>query len=320
MITDLPYKNRLHLYERIATIGMKTDKEIKIAFLGGDMRLMTAVKRLAKGEHEIFVWKVPSCSDIENITVSDTLYKTVSGSSAVILPLPSSTDGVTLNCATDNGESKPPLTLIADAIDGDCIIIGGKLPKSFCDYAATKGIKTFDYFESEEFQIKNAYTTAEAALNIAMNNLSKNIRGSSFAITGYGRISKQLARLILSLGGKVMIAARKESDLAWAHLEGCDTLKLGERDAIERLCSGYDIIFNTVPSWLFDEQFLKKVDKETLIIELASAPGGIDISEAKRQKSKVLWAASLPGKYAPESAGELISECVLKVLASEVRK
>ena len=110
---------------------MKTDKRIKIAFLGGDMRLMTAVKRLAKGEHEIFVWKVPSCNDVEKITVSDTLYKTVSGSSAVILPLPSSTDGVTLNCATDNGESKPPLALIADAIDGDCIIIGGKLPKSF---------------------------------------------------------------------------------------------------------------------------------------------------------------------------------------------
>jgi len=306
------------LYERIARIDMKSDKRIKIAFLGGDMRLATAVNRLAKGDYEIFVWRVPSCADSENILVSDTIYRAISGASAVILPLPSSADGSTLNCSTDDNESKIALTLIADAIDPECVIIGGKIPKSFCDYAALKGIKTFDYFEAEEFQIKNAYTTAEAALNIAMNNLSKNIRGSSFGITGYGRISKQLAKLLLSLGGKVTVVARKDSDLAWARLEGCNTVRLSGHEAIEKLCNGYDVIFNTVPTWLFDERFLKKVDKQTLIVELASAPGGIDISEAKRLKSKVLWAASLPGKYAPESAGELISECIADIIASEV--
>ena len=63
---------------------------------------------------------------------------------------------------------------------------------------------------------------------------------------------------------------------------------------------------------------LKNVDSQTVLIELASAPGGIDISEAKRLKSNVLWAASLPGKYAPQSAGELIGECVCDILESEV--
>ena len=125
---------------------------------------------------------------------------------------------------------------------------------------------------------------------------------------------------MLALGGRVTIAARKDSDIAWARLEGCNTVRLGEIGAIEKLCYGYDVIFNTVPSWLFDENFLRKVDKQTLIIELASAPGGIDISEAKKQKSKVLWAASLPGKYAPESEGEMISECIADDIASEVKQ
>lgn len=315
---DINY--RLHLYERIARISMKIEKPIKIAFLGGDMRSLSAVKRLSHGAGRLFVWNVPSCTENERIRVCDNIYKAISGASAVVLPLPSSSDGVTLNCITDNSESKTALTLIADAVDSECIIIGGKLPKSFCDYAALKGIRTFDYFESEVFQIKNAYTTAEAALNIAMNNLSKNIRGSNFAITGYGRISKQLAKLLLALGGNVTVAARKESDITWAMLEGCNTVRLSSHEAVTELCEGYDIIFNTVPFWLFDEQFLKRVDKETLIIELASAPGGIDISEAKRQKSKVLWAASLPGKYAPESAGELISECIADIINTEVKQ
>ena len=84
------------------------------------------------------------------------------------------------------------------------------------------------------------------------------------------------------------------------------------------ISKGYDVIFNTVPYWLFDAAFLNAVDKKTLLIDLASAPGGIDITEAKRLRSKVLWAASLPGKYAPESAGALICDCVRDIIKTEV--
>ena len=55
----------------------------------------------------------------------------------------------------------------------------------------------------------------------------------------------------------------------------------------------------------------------SILIELASSPGGVDVSSAKRLGSQVLWASSLPGKYAPESAGELIADCVRNI-ASEV--
>ena len=81
--------------------------------------------------------------------------------------------------------------------------------------------------------------------------------------------------------------------------------------------NGYDIIYNTVPSLLFDCAFLEQVDKKTFIIELASAPGGIDVCAAKELGSNVLWAASLPGKYAPESAGKLIGDCVNRIVEKE---
>ena len=54
-----------------------------------------------------------------------------------------------------------------------------------------------------------------------------------------------------------------------------------------------------------------------MIIELASAPGGVDICAARELSSNVLWASSLPGKYAPYSAGALIAECVKDILLSE---
>ncbi len=300
---------------------MRPEKRTKIAFLGGDMRTSIAVAHLAEKntDIDILTWRVPDCEFLENAVVCDNMYRAITDADAVILPLPASSDGITLNYANENNEIKTTLSLIADAVSENCIIIGGKLPRAFVDYASAKGLKCFDYFESEAFQIKNAYTTAEAALSIAMNNLKKNIKDAHIAVTGYGRIAKQLVRLLRALNVKVTLLARKDSDMAYAELEGCNTMRIcGAEDEMLKISSGYDVIFNTVPNWLFNENFLKAMDKKTLLIDLASAPGGVDISQAKRLHSNVLWATSLPGKYAPESAGELIYICISELIKKEV--
>jgi dipicolinate synthase subunit A len=295
------------------------NKTLKIAFLGGDRRQHIAAVKLAGGRYGIYTFGVEGENESGILTASDTLDEAITGARAVILPLPVSSDGVELNIR-GAGAEKLHLVDLADAIEEKSIVIGGKLPAAFRDRLLSRGIRCYDYFESESFQIKNAYTTAEAALSIAMEKLERTVYGSDFAITGYGRIAKQLAALLLSLGGKVTVCARKESDLAWAELSGCRTLKINSenKDGIEPLLFGYDVIFNTVPAWLFDASALERIDKRTLLIELASTPGGIDVLAAKRLHSNVLWAASLPGKYAPESAGELIADCVRKFLDGEV--
>ena len=294
------------------------NKQTKIAFLGGDGRQHTAAVKLSCGVWDIYEWGQDTSQAQDGIISCDNIYEAISDARAVILPLPSSIDGTTLNTQSAYVQTKVELASIADAVPSDCIIIGGKLPQSFCERAMLRGVRCFDYFEFEDFQIKNAYTTAEAALSIAMNSLSKNIRDSKFAITGYGRIAKQLSRLLRALGAEVTVCARKSRDLAWAELDGCYSVRLEEGKIAEDLLEGYDVIFNTVPRWLFGEEFLERVDRKTLLIELASSPGGIDVSSARRLRSNVLWAASLPGKYAPDSAGALIAECVGSLLQAEV--
>ena len=298
---------------------MKTESKTKIAFLGGDMRSTVAAMKLAERAWDVFAWSLPERKDAYGVCFCDDMLKAVSKASALVFPVPSSLDGVSLNCKEKDDSKKTELKEIANMINKDTLIIGGRLPSDFIKYCADRQISVYDYFEAESFQIKNAYTTAEAALSIAMNSMRKNVKGARFAITGYGRIARQLSRLLLAFGAHVIVAARKDSDLTLAELEGCDTLNI-TREPLGKLCAGYDIIFNTVPHCIFDESFLRKLSPETLFIELASSPGGVDVSLAKRLKSNVLWAASLPGKYAPESAGELIAECVMDILEGEVSK
>lgn len=293
----------------------------KIALLGGDLRHGTAAKALWSRGWDLTVWGqdrsdwkedgMPHCSEWgEAIRRAD----------AVVLPLPVSSDGVFLNSPFAPTDFRLSLKEIFAECPERCAIIGGRIPKEAVAYAESLGLRVFDYFDSEAFQIHNAYTTAEAALSIAMNRLERNIRGSCIAITGFGRIARHLVGILLPLGAHVTVVARKQADLAWAASLGCKTLSLenNRKETLEYLSHGYDVIYNTVPHWLFERDFLEKMDEETFLIDLASVPGGVDICAAKELGVNVLWATSLPGKYAPLSAGELIADCVDEILRREV--
>ena len=291
----------------------------QIAMLGGDLRQYAAAVRLSRGDWTVRLWGMDrSGRGEDSVGFYRTCEEAVDGADAVVLPLPASTDGTTLNCPFDASERHLRLSELLGMMKEGSVIVGGRIPEPFCHSAEAKGIRVRDYFDSEEFQIENAYTTAEAAISIAMNSLNRNLCGASVAVTGYGRIAKHLVRLLMAIGAKVTVAARKGSDLAWAHSLGCATLKLGTPQAIESLSHGYDVIYNTVPHWLFDRAFLESADPSTFLIDLASVPGGIDICAAKELGSNVLWATSLPGKYAPISAGDLIADCVDRILSEEV--
>ena len=293
------------------------NSNIKISMLGGDLRQLAVAQTLAERYDNIKVWGLNTAvlrAD-DRIAEVEEIADAINGADVVVLPLPASVDGITLNCPLADTNERPRLLRILDRIRDGALVIGGKIPESFITAAEGRGLEVRDYFNSEDFQVKNAYTTAEAALSVAMNTLDKNIRGSRVAITGYGRISKHLCALLMAIGAEVTVAARRESDLAFAESLGCEIKRIVEgADWWRELAHGYDVIYNTVPTWIFGRDFLSEVDKRTFIVDLASAPGGVDIRAAKELGSNVSWATSLPGKYAPRSAGQIIASCVLRMI------
>lgn len=296
----------------------------KIAVLGGDLRQYAVAKELNKSGAEVYTYGLSAqVEDESKIKVCEEISEAVGTADAVILPLPSSTDGNLLNCPALRSSERITLDTVVARMDDKAILFGGRIPQSTVVKAQGRGIKVIDYFLSERLQIKNAYITAEAAISIAMNSLDKCVRGARFAVTGTGRISRLLADMLVKLGAEVSVAGRNGDSLAYFELMGCDTVIISEQDTegkwYDRFLHGYDIIFNTVPAWLFDRSFLERVDKSMRIIELASPPGGVDICAARELSSNVSWASSLPGKYAPYSAGALIAEFISDTLHGEVR-
>lgn len=84
-------------------------------------------------------------------------------------------------------------------------------------------------------------------------------------------------------------------------------------DLNERL-GEFDFIFNTIPHLILDKSNLKLVKKESIIIDLASKPGGIDFEEADRLGLQNEWALALPGKVAPKTSAKYIHEIIKRIL------
>lgn len=304
--------------------GMKNKP--KLAVLGGDLRQYALARRISELDACVCTCGlcVSGCSE-NKIEFCESFEDAVSGAAAVVLPLPVSTDERTLNCPALRCAERITLAEVVRLMDKGAMLLGGRIPQKMRDMAGERGIEVLDYFLSESLQIENAYITAEAAVSIAMNALDKTLRGAHLAITGSGRIARFLSRILQSLGAGVTVAARNANALAYFAAEGCGVIEISERSETSPeaswysgLTRGYDVIFNTVPAWLFDRGFLERVDSKTLIIELASSPGGIDICAARELDSNVIWAPSLPGKYAPMSAGQIIADHVVGALRGRI--
>ncbi|MCR4434327.1 MAG: NAD(P)-dependent oxidoreductase [Clostridiales bacterium] len=137
------------------------------------------------------------------------------------------------------------------------------------------------------------------------------LHDSKALVLGFGRVGKILSKMLSGIGAEVYVEARKYSDISWIRSYGYNPVSLNH---VSEYLPGMDVIFNTIPSVILGSDLLSKIKKETLIIDLASKPGGVDFDMAKKQGLRTIWALSLPGKVAPITAAKFIKETVYNII------
>lgn len=166
------------------------------------------------------------------------------------------------------------------------------------------------YAHLEEYQIANAQLTAEGA--IALLRPETGLSGAHVLLLGYGRIARLLARELQKAGALVTAAARSGEQRAWAEAESIEALPL---DALSGALDRFDVIIGTIPAPVLTEPLLALVRKDALLLELASAPGGIDAAAAHERGLRYIRAPGLPAKYAPERAAVILRDAVYAAAA-----
>ncbi len=289
------------------------------AVIGGDFRSAMVARQLADSGFLVYVYGFDDDTLLHhpNLQRTNTLKEALTSAFYVILPLPV--------CTLSQSKINTPLFSkevstqdFLDSLPPECFVLGGKLPQTLSHKLIEKGIPFADYFAREEFAVANAVPTAEGAIEIALRETAHTICSSRCLICGYGRIAKFLEKDLLALGANVFVSARRPDCLVWAQSMGSQAFPLTK---LEAEISSFDIIFNTIPSPVFNESVLQKMKPGALLIDLASKPGGVDFEAAKRLGTNVIWALSLPGKCAPQTAACIIVNTINNIIAeTEVRE
>ena len=207
---------------------------------------------------------------------------------AGVLPLPDSGSAVDA-VLTEDGHGK--------------LLLHGRLSTSQAETLLSRGWTLKNIQEDDAYIQKNALITAEGAIFAAMQQVDFTLRDAPCAVVGYGRIARELTRLLLAMGAQVQVAARRESARLQAALAGaqvCSTERMPEA------FHGIQILFNTVPSQIITGQVLSALSPGALVIELASPPYGLDMELARSMGLRVLLESGVPGRYAPRTAAKLL--------------
>ena len=294
---------------------MNTIKKYKFAVLGGDRRQAYVARELLNRGHTVRIFGLGGFSSLCGGEHCSSLERAIDGSDAVLLPLPVSRNGIDLLQAEDGGETVKLCEIIRLAdLHGCRLILGGVIPEEIVRLGDARGVKVIDFYTREDLQRKNALPSAEGALMIAMEHTEITVSGMRALVTGFGRIGRVLASMLSCLGAEVAVAARREAVLQEIADCGYRPVRIGDTETFTDTADCSDVIFNTVPHILFGELILKRMKNRPLYIEIASSPGGIDLSGAREIGLRTVFAPSLPGKYAPGSAGRYIFETVEDIL------
>ncbi len=283
----------------------------KISIIGGDLRIVKLAEMLAKDEFELYTYaidKAESLKKIKNIIQCDTIEETIKNGDIIVGSIPLSSNNLEVN--TPFSDKTVSLQELAEKIKGKTFI-AGNIKKDFLDLAKDSNTKIIDLLDREELVVLNTISTAEGAIQIAMEETTRTIHESNVLVLGFGRVGKILANMLKGIGANVFCEARKNVDLAWIKAYGYEPIRLNE---LENSLGKFNIIINTIPSIILEEKQLEKVNKDCLIIDLASNPGGIDRNSAKKLGIKTIWALSLPGKVAPLTSAEFIKDTIYNIL------
>ncbi|MBQ7308583.1 MAG: dipicolinic acid synthetase [Clostridia bacterium] len=227
----------------------------------------------------------------------------IRGADALLLPLPMTRDGIHVS----NTENTVRIADILASAPQETAIFAGKTD-GFSD------ARLIDYAKNDFFERMNALPTAEGTLAIVLAETEITVCGMRVGITGFGRVARAVAYLFHAVGADVTVFARREEVCTEAERMGYHAPGLAALDAS---AGDLDVLINTVPHRIITAEVISHMEKDALIVDLASMPGGVDFDFARDTEICAIHALALPGKYSPKTAGAIVGETVLSLLSNE---
>jgi dipicolinate synthase subunit A len=284
-------------------------KRLNVCIIGGDERYLEVIDQLvSKGIH-IFLHGYDQRT-FSHTNITNSIPDNFKEIDAILLPLNGTDTAGNIEAVYSERSIKLTKEMLAETPE-HCAVYTG-ISTDYLERTVNSANRALIRLtDRDDIAVLNSIPTAEATLHRAIEETNYTIHGANVAVVGFGRVGFTLARLFSAVGANVIVAARKAADFARITEMGMQPIHVHQ-------LSGYipevNICINTVPHKVLDETVLSQTEKSTLIIDVASKPGGTDFEFAEEKGIKAIHALGLPGKTAPKTAGKIISDIFYKLL------
>lgn len=273
-----------------------------IGIFGGDKRQVYLAKALIDKGYHVYTYQIAESIQHEKCTQLNSLNEIFNKCSVLIGPIP-----LTKNVMPAELISSHFTSLLKKGH----FLIGGMIPLALTDICDNKKISYYDLMKDEKITILNAIATAEGTIMEAIQASKINLHHSNCLVLGYGRCAKALAGKLRGMDANVCVGARSKEALAYAEAAGFRAINLSD---IKNFLPSYDFIFNTIPSLILDKNCLELVKQDVTIIDIASAPGGVDYEYAAQRNLNAKLCLGLPGKVSPKTSADILLNEITKLL------
>jgi dipicolinate synthase subunit A len=272
-----------------------------IGIFGGDNRqVYMALSFLSKGL-SVATYHTHTKVTHESCDELSSLNELFDSCKILVGPIPLSRDKITIYA--DSRTDDLTIEKIIEFLSEEHLLFGGVIPSNIAKACEAKGCFYYDLMKDERITILNAIATAEGTIMEAIAGSDRNLHASKCLVLGYGRCAKVLAAKLKALDAHVLVAARSDEALATAEAMGLSTVTLPYIKCVLPSC---DYIFNTIPSLILTPDCLNYVNKRACIIDIASAPGGLDYEYADKLHLNAKLCLGLPGKVAPKASADIL--------------
>ncbi|MDL5141449.1 dipicolinic acid synthetase subunit A [Bacillus atrophaeus] len=285
---------------------------LTIAIIGGDARQLEIIRKLTEQQANIYLVGFDQLdhgfTGAVKCKIDEIAFQQID---SIILPV-SATTGEGVVATVFSNEEVVLKQEHLEQTPAHCVIYSG-ISNTYLEKIATEANrKLVKLFERDDIAIFNSIPTVEGTIMMAIQHTDYTIHGSRVAVLGLGRTGMTIARTFAALGAKVKVGARSSAHLARISEMGLAPFQI---DELTENVKDIDICINTVPSMVLNQAVLSRMTPKTLILDLASRPGGTDFKYAEKQGIKALLAPGLPGIVAPKTAGQILANVLSKLLS-----
>ncbi|WP_150267768.1 dipicolinate synthase subunit DpsA [Paenibacillus tepidiphilus] len=288
---------------------------IRIVFLGGDARQIEVIRKCVEMDATVSAagfekWE----SRIPGVILEPLSEELLAGADVLVLPTVGCDQEGNINALYAKDRLKLEEEHVA-ALPPNAAVYTGLAKSYLRDLCAKYSLKLVELLDRDDVAILNSIPTAEGALVMAIQNTDFTIHGSTSIVLGMGRTGFTMARALQGLGSSVKVGVRKQEHFARAEEMRWRPFMTGE---LLQQVGDVDLIFNTIPSMVITAQVLTRIPRHCVIIDLASAPGGVDFRYAEKRGIKAMLAPGLPGIVAPKSAGIIMGNALVQSISEEI--